>query len=436
MKRRRKGHQKSSGQSLIDVAMIVKNEEAHIADCLRSVKALRPLLGRICVYDTGSTDRTVELARAEGAIVREGYWDDDFSRARNESLAMTSAIWVLWIDADERLVVDIERLAVVLRMTAQAPRLEAGWLINKMADDPGGAVQARALRILRNKAATFVGRVHERPMRVEDGCPLQPFTLPERIIHLVHHGYTSETIEGKLHRNLALAENYVERLRAGQPTDEELSTALLDRGRTHAGLGRRAEAEADLEEVLTLQAHSAVRAEAACRLAEFQLMDDHPDEALGFLKAIETGAEENSHVRWLRGRALHAKQEFAEALEIIRSVDRPTTPQGYMAPWREVLLLRMELAARQGHTEEALSAGLALATRHGGAHVVAGLMIALWGKKEASQLAVLLAQASQDYDADVEAAFANHSESGRLVAQEYRSHWGRPANATPTGRTT
>lgn len=57
---------------LLAAALIVKDEEAMLPECLASLDALRPLLSQICVYDTGSTDRTVKITRAAGAQVREG----------------------------------------------------------------------------------------------------------------------------------------------------------------------------------------------------------------------------------------------------------------------------------------------------------------------------------------------------------------------------
>ncbi len=70
--------------SLISVCLIVKDEEEMLASCLESVA---DIADEIVVYDTGSTDGTVEIARAAGARVIEGYWDDSFARARNAALA-------------------------------------------------------------------------------------------------------------------------------------------------------------------------------------------------------------------------------------------------------------------------------------------------------------------------------------------------------------
>jgi tetratricopeptide (TPR) repeat protein len=78
--------------------MIVKNEEANLAKCLMSV---RPVVDEMIVVDTGSSDRSKGIAAALGARVFEYPWTNDFSEARNYSLAQASGDWILVLDADE-----------------------------------------------------------------------------------------------------------------------------------------------------------------------------------------------------------------------------------------------------------------------------------------------------------------------------------------------
>ena len=80
--------------------MIVKNEERFLADCLASVAGIA---AETIVVDTGSTDRTVDIARAHGARVVGYTWDDNFAAARNAGLALARGSHVLVLDADERL---------------------------------------------------------------------------------------------------------------------------------------------------------------------------------------------------------------------------------------------------------------------------------------------------------------------------------------------
>ncbi|MER3435487.1 MAG: glycosyltransferase [Leptolyngbya sp. ERB_1_1] len=84
--------------------MIVKNEEKNLPQCLLSV---RDLVDEMIVLDTGSSDRTIEIAKSFGAEVHSYEWCNDFSAARNESLKYAQGEWVLVLDADEVLVPEI-----------------------------------------------------------------------------------------------------------------------------------------------------------------------------------------------------------------------------------------------------------------------------------------------------------------------------------------
>jgi glycosyltransferase involved in cell wall biosynthesis len=80
--------------------MIVKNEERFLADCLKSIKRC---VDEIIIVDTGSTDRTVQIAKSFGAEVYHHPWENDFSKHRNQSINYARGDWILWIDADEAL---------------------------------------------------------------------------------------------------------------------------------------------------------------------------------------------------------------------------------------------------------------------------------------------------------------------------------------------
>jgi len=99
----------------ISLCMIVKNEEEHLPQCLKSA---RPLVDQIVVLDTGSTDRTVEIAKSFGAEVHFHAWEGNFSKARNISMGHASGDWILILDADEELdPADFEVIRRTLRQT-------------------------------------------------------------------------------------------------------------------------------------------------------------------------------------------------------------------------------------------------------------------------------------------------------------------------------
>ncbi|MFH1624852.1 MAG: tetratricopeptide repeat protein, partial [Pseudomonadota bacterium] len=82
----------------ISLCMIVKDEEEYLPVCLQKT---RPILDEIVIVDTGSRDRTVEVARNFGAKIFSHDWADDFSEARNISLTHATKDWILILDADE-----------------------------------------------------------------------------------------------------------------------------------------------------------------------------------------------------------------------------------------------------------------------------------------------------------------------------------------------
>ena len=85
---------------MLSLSMIVRDEEAQIEDCLRSVK---DFADEMVLLDTGSVDGTISLAQACGARVERMEWPGDFAPARNAALEHVSGDWVLVLDADEKL---------------------------------------------------------------------------------------------------------------------------------------------------------------------------------------------------------------------------------------------------------------------------------------------------------------------------------------------
>jgi glycosyltransferase involved in cell wall biosynthesis len=87
----------------ISIALITLNEEANLARTLESVQPLvRDGQGEIIVVDSGSTDRTLEIARAHGARVFSEPWKG-FAAQKNSAMEKAAGDWVLQLDADEAL---------------------------------------------------------------------------------------------------------------------------------------------------------------------------------------------------------------------------------------------------------------------------------------------------------------------------------------------
>ena len=85
-------------KTTVSLCMIVKDEQKHLAQCLDSVK---PIVDEMIIVDTGSTDRTIDIATVFGAQVFDFEWVDDFAAARNFSISKATGDWILIMDADE-----------------------------------------------------------------------------------------------------------------------------------------------------------------------------------------------------------------------------------------------------------------------------------------------------------------------------------------------
>jgi glycosyltransferase involved in cell wall biosynthesis len=84
----------------ISVCLMVKDEEELLPQCLESIK---DVADEIIVVDTGSTDKTVEIAESYGARIYHHPWENDFSKHRNQAISYATSDWIFIIDADEEL---------------------------------------------------------------------------------------------------------------------------------------------------------------------------------------------------------------------------------------------------------------------------------------------------------------------------------------------
>lgn len=85
---------------MLTVVILTKNEEKNIVDVIENAQKLSD---KVLIVDSGSTDKTVELAEANGAKVVFRAWDNDFAAQRNFALEHVQTEWVLYLDADERI---------------------------------------------------------------------------------------------------------------------------------------------------------------------------------------------------------------------------------------------------------------------------------------------------------------------------------------------
>lgn len=203
--------------------MIVRDEEPRLASSLRSA---RPWVREMIVVDTGSTDRTVAIARKEGARVEHFAWCDDFAAARNVSLGFARLPWILVLDADEELLPGFGKQLRTL-CTRAAPQ---GWALDVEDFDRQGQrfrVFGASVRLFRNlPELRYRGRVHEMVSLSERQEDLTWLRAP-RGPHLRHSGYDPSLLATKGERAVRLARRMLE----DDPRD---ALAMFHLARTYA----------------------------------------------------------------------------------------------------------------------------------------------------------------------------------------------------------
>lgn len=187
----------------LTVCVIAKNEESNIGAALASVQGVAD---ELIVVDTGSTDRTIEIARAFGAKIVHYPWNDDFSAARNAGIEAATGDWILMLDADETLP---ERSVIPLLAAIRNPYAD-GYL-SAMVDCAGETSSAPvpiARLFRRDPRFRFVGRIHEQitpSIEAAGGCVV-PLDM-----EIEHHGYTAaeDRRKGRRERNRRILEEEV-----------------------------------------------------------------------------------------------------------------------------------------------------------------------------------------------------------------------------------
>lgn len=158
----------------ISVCMIIKNEEKFLENCLSNIQ---DLADEIIIVDTGSTDKSIEIAKKFTDKIFNFEWCDDFSKARNFSLEKASGNWILSLDADE---IISKEDRIKLRKIAELNEAEGfflnwrnytneagilGWISSKNDNYSESKIASGfvALKVLRffKKGFYFEGKIHE-----------------------------------------------------------------------------------------------------------------------------------------------------------------------------------------------------------------------------------------------------------------------------------
>ncbi|HUW88234.1 MAG TPA: glycosyltransferase [Candidatus Paceibacterota bacterium] len=342
-------HPTATVAPLLSVCLIVKDEEAMLRSCLESVA---DVVDEIVVYDTGSSDSTVEIARSMGARVFEGYWDGSFARARNAALEQALGEWVLVIDADERFLGDRQALRTLLE--SQGSEVEAFLVAVENLQGAGNARMVHtSTRLFRRSVAVYRHRLHEQVVAIDDpDRPLRTSYLSGA--RVIHYGYVAEVFQGKnkAERNLELAKaalgdkgqsrayglmNYGRALETANRSEEAVqalkeAVSISESSITHGmalknliyilgRLGRFDEALAQVEELRRI---SVLQIAADIAEGRMRISMGETEAGLSLLARVpprgrdDDGMEYTAHMlAAVRGEALASLGRFAEAADVV-----------------------------------------------------------------------------------------------------------------------
>lgn len=180
--------------------MIVRDEEAFLDDCLRGVQGV---VDEIVVVDTGSVDRTPEIARSHGARVHFRAWTDSYSEARNAAIDLATGDWILILDADERLD-EASKAAIIGAVRDGAHEAYVLSQRNYCSDEgTSDVILNPTCRLWRNRPENrYERRVHEQPTAMRTG-------RVSRLDAVIHHQGDRPSViaaRGKCARYAALLE--------------------------------------------------------------------------------------------------------------------------------------------------------------------------------------------------------------------------------------
>ena len=293
--------------------MIVKNEEKNIEKALSWAKEVA---FEQIVVDTGSTDRTVELAEIMGAKVYHFEWIDDFSAAKNFAMDQAKGNWIAILDADEYMPPeDVKELMSLLRKIQGNPKLLAefdsvncSWL--QIDDQDKVFAVLTQQRVFRNRPdLRYEGRIHE-------AVRLRNNHINAENLRIMHTGYakTAYNEADKMERNIRMLRCELER----DPTNPHTILYLADSIKAAGTEEAREEAQQLYLKALASEEHAEPEIKRLAYdflIPRFSKEEDKKEEAIRLCG--EAIAELPSHIDYYYYRAViqNQKGKFNEALD-------------------------------------------------------------------------------------------------------------------------
>lgn len=204
----------------ISLCMIVKNEEKNLARCLLSVGEIAD---EIIIVDTGSSDKTREIAEEFTDKIYDFVWCDDFSKARNFAFEKANMDYQLWLDADDVILPEDKEKFMNLKRTLSADTDAIMMWYNTGFDSEGRVIYRyyRERLFKREKGFHWVEPVHE--------CVIYSGSVLRKDIAITHKkDYSVEEEKG---RNLSIYEQLLKEGQVLSPRGEYYySRELKDNG--------------------------------------------------------------------------------------------------------------------------------------------------------------------------------------------------------------
>ena len=197
------------GSVLLSIGMMVKDEEKYLEECLRGLKPILDAVdSELIIVDTGSTDRTVEIAKKYTNRVYHHEWTGHFGEMRNTVLKYAKGQWFFFIDADE--IIDDYTDIVNFFTSKRHKKANAAFFLLKnllSKEDNESYGYAHMLRFFRkDKEFHFRGAVHEQPVYKPPVAHIKASA--------VHYGYLNDDaglMEYKYKRNVEILEKELEK---------------------------------------------------------------------------------------------------------------------------------------------------------------------------------------------------------------------------------
>lgn len=356
--------------------------------CLRALERLRPLLGEVHVYDTGSVDGTIELAERWGCSVERGFWDYDFARARNASMARSQAVWVLIVDADERVSADPERLRRLLESEDVADVLNIPFVhVDETDRVIGHSVYGK---IVRRYATRFRGRVHEVVER-RDKAPVTSRELRSDVAVVRHVGYaTADIRRTKAQRNAEISEIEV---REAEQSDDSLriGEAHYHHSRALQRLGDSDAATRALLRSMNMFVPGSLGSERVMSSLVPVLLEQGRDaDAVSAVRTHLGHGGSPHHGRFLLAQIAQAQGRPHRVLEALRGIPDSAAPERDLSP-ADVLRLRSQALDALGRADEALACCVRAVAQWGDVARMQELLLRVEGQ-DTRAVAALLAE--------------------------------------------